>query len=133
MNPLRILVVDDYAAAADVVAETLRLNGHEARVAYDGPSALRAVADFRPEVVLLDLEVAGGPDGSEAARRLGQEAGGQDARVIGCTGTPQGECGPRASQAGFDLLLRKPLPFDRLEALLAARGAAAPQAPPPPP
>ena len=36
----RILVVDDNADAAEMMAEILRINGHEVRTAGDGPAAL---------------------------------------------------------------------------------------------
>jgi DNA-binding response OmpR family regulator len=43
--------------------------GHEVRLAHDGPSALEASRDFRPQVVLLDIGLPGltGPAGSNSA------------------------------------------------------------------
>ena len=51
----RVLVVDDNHDAADSLAMLLRLSGQDVRVAHDGPSALDAAEDFRPELVLLDI------------------------------------------------------------------------------
>ena len=39
----RILVVDDNVDAAESLALLLRLEGHDVRVAHDGPAALAAV------------------------------------------------------------------------------------------
>ena len=42
--PLRVLVVDDNVDAADAMRHVLRMDGHQVRVAYDGPGALAATA-----------------------------------------------------------------------------------------
>ena len=52
---IRVLCVDDNRDAADTLGVLLELVGFEARVCYDGSSAL-AVADLmRPDTVILDL------------------------------------------------------------------------------
>src|SRR6185503_17996442 len=65
----RILIVDDNQDAAELMGASLELMGHTIRVAYDGPEALQVVADFTPEIALVDI---GLPvmDGHELARRL---------------------------------------------------------------
>ncbi len=55
----RILVVDDNVDVADSLAMLLRLDGHEVETAYDGPAALAAARDLRPEVALLDIGLPG--------------------------------------------------------------------------
>ena len=47
----------------------LRLYGHEVLVARTGPTALEMAAEFRPDLVLLDIGLPG-MDGYEVARRL---------------------------------------------------------------
>jgi CheY-like chemotaxis protein len=56
---LRILVVDDDTDSARMLKVLLRCEGHEARIAPDGPSAIEAATLFRPDVVLLDLTLPG--------------------------------------------------------------------------
>jgi two-component system CheB/CheR fusion protein len=68
-TPLRILVVDDNADAARMLQVLLRCEGHEARIAFDGPAAIEAAKLFRPDVVLLDLTLPG-MSGVEAAAGL---------------------------------------------------------------
>src|SRR5262249_28869163 len=51
----RILVVDDNVDAAESLAVLLRVEGHEVRVAYDGPAAMEAAQVQPPEMVVLDL------------------------------------------------------------------------------
>ena len=68
----RILVVDDNRDAAESLAMMLGIMGHEVRTAHGGEAGVAAAAEFRPEVVLMDL---GMPkvDGYEAARRIRAE------------------------------------------------------------
>src|SRR4051794_21065922 len=52
---LRILVVDDNLDAAISLASLVQLWGHEAFLAHDGPAALAAARQHRPDVILLDI------------------------------------------------------------------------------
>ncbi|HEX4215477.1 MAG TPA: response regulator transcription factor [Candidatus Dormibacteraeota bacterium] len=68
-QPVRVLVVDDEAALAELVVMVFRYEGCDVRGAEDGASALRLARTFRPDVVVLDLML---PDmsGLEVLRRL---------------------------------------------------------------
>jgi DNA-binding response OmpR family regulator len=66
---LRVLVVEDNADMSQSTALLLQCYGHDARVAADGPTALRLAADDVPGAVLLNLGLPG-MDGYEVARRL---------------------------------------------------------------
>jgi len=81
----RVLVVDDDADAADVMAMALRSRGYDARVAYDGPSALELTETFRPDVALLDLSLPQ-MDGYEVAARIKKLSGGEDICLVALTG-----------------------------------------------
>ncbi|HSU77863.1 MAG TPA: response regulator [Burkholderiales bacterium] len=65
----RILVADDEHDTVFTLTELLRVEGHEARGVYSGAAALAAVAEFDPDVVILDLAM---PDqsGWEVAREI---------------------------------------------------------------
>ena len=52
-----ILVADDDVDAGDLLAEVLRDEGHEVRVARDGHEALAMLRNKRPALVLLDVEM----------------------------------------------------------------------------
>jgi two-component system, NtrC family, nitrogen regulation response regulator NtrX len=56
---LDILVVDDEADIRDLVAGVLEDDGYTARVAPDSDTALAAIADRRPSLVLLDVWLKG--------------------------------------------------------------------------
>src|SRR5262249_55066041 len=99
--------------------ETLQALGHEARLAHDGPAALRAVERFTPEIALLDI---GLPvmDGFELARRLHADKRLTDLRLIAVTGYGQAADRRRSAEAGFHAHLTKPVDFAALEALIRA-------------
>src|SRR6266508_6608893 len=65
----RILVVDDEEYITDLLGTALRFVGCDVRVATTGQEALAHVADFSPEMILLDVMMPP-PDGFEVARRL---------------------------------------------------------------
>jgi len=107
-DALRVLVVDDNEDAADLLVTSVRLMGHLARVAHDGPTALRIAADFQPHVALLDI---GLPvmDGYELAQRIRQDGRCAATRLIAVTGYGQENDVARARAVGFDLHLVKPV------------------------
>ncbi len=69
-----ILVVDDEPTIGEVVSAYLQRAGYESRVALDGPSALEAVADRSPDLIVLDLMLPG-IDGLEVMRRVRDRTG----------------------------------------------------------
>lgn len=73
----RILIVEDTPAQADLALTLLRDLGHEIRIAETGEAALEQAESWRPDAILMDLQL---PDfsGFEVMRRLrarGLEAG----------------------------------------------------------
>lgn len=69
MTAPRILVVDDEAPMVELVREYLASAGMDVAVARDGPSAVEAVRDRRPDVVILDVMLPG-IDGFEVLRQV---------------------------------------------------------------
>ena len=69
MNVPRVLVVDDEAPMVELVGEYLRSEGMDVAVARDGPSAVEAARDRRPDVIVLDVMLPG-LDGFEILRRV---------------------------------------------------------------
>ncbi len=67
--PAKVLVVDDEASIRALLAATLRLTGFEVRVAEGGREALAAVAEYDPDLVILDVMMPD-VDGFEVAQRL---------------------------------------------------------------
>ena len=115
----RILVVDDNADGAATLAELLRMMGCDVNVANDGTSAVLAVKEYRPDVVLLDI---GLPDinGYEVARQVRALPGVRQPRLIALTGWGQEQDKRMAAQAGFDEHWTKPVDPSRLQQLAGA-------------
>jgi signal transduction histidine kinase/DNA-binding response OmpR family regulator len=104
----RILVVDDNVDVVETTTMLLSLSGHAVHSAKDGLQALHAAAQFRPDVVLLDI---GLPlmDGYEVARRLRQMPEMAGALLVAMTGYGQQGDRERGRQAGFDAHMLKPV------------------------
>ena len=116
-----VLVVDDNADAAETLADLLRLNGLQVTVAHDGETAVRHVAQRRPDVVLLDIGLPD-IDGREACRRIrAQAADGQAPVLVAITGWGQESDHEQSRSAGFDAHLTKPVDPDALVRLLQER------------
>lgn len=97
----RVLVVDDNEDACTLIAEYLRLYGHEVVTALDGTTALGVLESFAPDVALLDIRLPD-MDGNELAERI-RARGGDQPRLVALTG----HAGPLLTHA-FDLHLLKP-------------------------
>ncbi|MGJ0492073.1 ATP-binding protein [Methylobacter sp.] len=115
----RILVVDDYADAAESLTMLLQAEGHEVETADCGIRAIEQARAFRPQVVLLDIGLPD-LDGYEVARRLRTLPETRDAVLIALTGYGQAEDRNRSQSAGFDHHLLKPVNFEKLSGLLAS-------------
>jgi signal transduction histidine kinase len=114
---LRILVADDNKDAAETLAVLLEFMGHEIRSVHDGQAAVQAAAEFRPDIVLLDI---GMPqlNGYEACRRIRDGAGGAPIVIVAVTGWGQPEDRRKSADAGFDHHMVKPLDLAALENLV---------------
>lgn len=118
MSSPRILIVDDYAPAADALCRLLRINGHAVRTARNADEAMAAALDFRPEVVLLDINLGGVSDGFAVARWLREQVVLDRVVLIAITGRADFEMKDRLSAAGFDHVLTKPIPFAEIEQII---------------
>jgi CheY-like chemotaxis protein len=99
------------------MARVLRSLGYEVFVASDGVSALTAVANVDPDVVLLDIGLPK-MNGFEVAKRLRQRTRTRPLLLIATTGLGQLDDRRRSQSVGFDHHLTKPIAVDSLIALL---------------
>jgi len=104
---LRFLVVDDNVDSARSMGLLLKASGCDATSVFDGHSAIETAERERPDIVLLDLGMAG-LNGYETARRLRDHPWGQQMLLIAVTGWGQQEARDQTKSAGFDGHLVKP-------------------------
>jgi CheY-like chemotaxis protein/nitrogen-specific signal transduction histidine kinase len=118
----RILVVDDNEDAASMLAEALHERGHSVKVAHDGPQALELLQTFAPEIAFLDI---GLPvmDGYELARRIRDQRRLAGVRLVSITGYGQPSDRARATEAGFDIHLVKPVDLTLVEKVISGGDA----------
>jgi CheY-like chemotaxis protein len=114
----RLLLVDDNADSARVLADLLRELGYDVAVAHDAPAALLLADEFRPEIALLDI---GLPvmDGYELARHLRARLP-TPPRLVAVTGYGDAADCARSRDVGFEVHLGKPLDFDKLLSVLGS-------------
>ena len=115
--PRHILVVDDNVDATESLAALLQFSGHTVDIAHDGVEGVEAAIRLRPAVVLLDI---GLPrlDGYSAAKLM-RQALGSSVMLVAMTGWGRDDDRQRASEAGFDAHLTKPVNYGALVQLLA--------------
>jgi PAS domain S-box-containing protein len=114
----RVLIVDDNQDAAESLAMLIEVLGGQARIALNGQAGLQAVAEFRPDLVLLDIGMPG-IDGYETCRRIRLGPFGRDVLIVALTGWGQEQDKRRAMDAGFDAHLTKPADPAVLERILS--------------
>ena len=111
-----ILAVDDEPANLALLRKVLGRQGYDVVEAVDGPSALGAVVEHRPDLVCLDVMMPG-LDGIEVCQRLRRMPDQAGLPILLLTALDRPEDKVRGREAGANDFLTKP--FDQTE--LAAR------------
>ena len=106
---VRVLVVDDEPDARELLAAVLAHHGAAVTAAASVAEALAAVQESAPDVVVSDIGMPDA-DGYELARRLRRLPDARrDTPALALTGFARPEDGARASEAGFDAHMAKPV------------------------
>lgn len=115
----RVLIADDHADAVVTLTVLLTDVGYEVRTAADGRQAFEVAADFQPDIALLDI---GMPqlNGYDIASRIRSQSWGRNVLLIAVTGWSDVGHRERATEAGFDHYLTKPVDLDTLSGLLSS-------------
>ena len=116
-NRPRILLADDETAITSNLAPFLERAGFHVHVASDGQSALEQIAQYSPELVVLDVLMPR-MDGREVLRRLRQAGNWTPVLLL----TQVGEAAERAMalEEGADDYLNKPFDPQELSARIRA-------------
>lgn len=114
----RVLVVEDNEDGLQILMTLLEAAGHEVRGASNGEQALDVVANWLPQLVLLDIGLPR-MDGYQVATRMRSDVRMGGVRLVALTGWGAQRDRARTTQAGFDAHLTKPVEPEALLQLLA--------------
>lgn len=113
----RVLVVDDEAAITELLASVLRFEGFTVETAATGIEAIRLVASFRPDVMLLDIQLPD-LDGFAVQKRLISDR--SAVPILFLTARDSAEDKVRGLTMGADDYVTKPFGLDELVARVRA-------------
>ncbi|BEU97092.1 response regulator [Acidovorax sp. DW039] len=115
---LDILVADDQMVNRKYMGALLSSMGHSPRFAETGEQACTEIHKKRPDLVLMDLHM---PlmDGFEATRQLRRWPQFIDLPIVALTADVFAETKERATQAGMNAFVSKPVSVDIIQSLLS--------------
>ncbi len=114
LSQCSVLVVDDTEANVDILVEALG-DTYDLSVAIDGESALEAVAENPPDLILLDIMMPG-IDGYEVCRRLKKDPSRAKIPVIFLTAMTEIENKTKGFQLGAVDYVTKPFEIMEVQA-----------------
>ncbi len=116
VSELRVLVVDDEQSIVDFIRLGLQYEGFQVRTAPDGQAALRAISEFKPDLLILDVMMPR-MDGHAVAKALN---GNRDVAIIFLSAKDEVEDRIKGLDLGADDYLVKPFEFGELLARIRA-------------
>jgi signal transduction histidine kinase/ActR/RegA family two-component response regulator len=120
---VKVLVVDDNLDAAETLAILLEAQGHHIRTEHTGMAALKAAAEFHPDVVICDIGLPG-MSGHQVAMQLRADGRYASTVLVALTGWGTEADKRRTRDAGFDYHLVKPVSIESVNEVLARFGQA---------
>jgi len=103
----RILVIDDYEPLLAMLQATLEAVGHEVVTAADGVTGLGLVPRFKPDLMLVDVDMPE-RDGVSVCAEVKSDEATAGIAVLLMTGRPSAELMQRSRAAGATGVLAKP-------------------------
>jgi len=112
-----VLIVDDNPVNLKLMRAVLAPDGYEIRTASDGLEAVKVLAEFRPRLILMDVQLPGA-DGFELTRRLKSDPATRDIVVIACTAYTMPGDEEKAQASGCSGYITKPVDTRTLPATI---------------
>jgi PleD family two-component response regulator len=119
-RPARVLIADDNAQGVELLEAYLSETDYEVRTAIDGEETLRQVAQWQPDLILLDIMMPK-ISGFEVCKRLRANPATAGIAILMVTALDQPSDIDRAVEAGTTDFLTKPI--NKTELLLRVRSA----------
>lgn len=115
----RILIIEDEEAIAELIAESLKRQGYQVLIAYDGDQGLDLVFETLPDLLILDLMLPK-LDGWEICRRLKEERNTRDILILMLTARRDERDVIEGLELGADDYVSKPFSLSELSARIKA-------------
>ena len=103
-----ILIVDDNPVNLKLARVILLKEGYAVRTASDAEEALTVLGDFKPRLILMDIQLPG-MDGLALTRRLKADPEMKETLIIGLTAYAMKGDQQRVLEAGCDGYVAKPI------------------------
>ena len=113
-----ILIVDDNPTNLKLVAYLMKSHGFDVATAIDAPSAIAAIAERRPRVILMDVQLPG-LDGLELTRQLKADPQTRTIAIVAVTAYAMKGDYEKAIEAGCDGYVTKPIDTRTLPGVIA--------------
>ena len=118
MKQRNVLIVDDNPMNMKLVRVLLTGEGYEVRTAADALEALDILKEWRPLLILMDIQLPG-IDGLELTRRLKADSATDQIIIIGLTAYAMKGDEERILAAGCDAYIAKPIDTRTFPAIIA--------------
>jgi len=122
----KILIVDDAVDTVELLTKRLRFEGYDTAEAYDGEEALKQVAQYNPDLIILDVMMPE-LDGYEVCQRLKSDENTKYIPVLMLTAKGEIEDKVKGLDIGADHYLPKPFDYKevsaRVRSLVATKAA----------
>jgi CheY-like chemotaxis protein len=117
MSRAKLLMVDDNPGNLKLLSFILGKHGYEMRLALDAEQALSILKEFRPQLILMDIQLPG-MDGLELTRRLKADPAYRDIVIVAVTASAMKGDEEVALAAGCDGYVTKPIDTRTMPALV---------------
>jgi DNA-binding response OmpR family regulator len=118
MKEQKVLIIDDEERNVKLLKAMLMTEQHHALGVLSGEEALKAVPQFQPDLILLDVMMPG-IDGFKVCRRLKADESTRTIPIVMVTALSEQEHRLRALEEGADDFLSKPV--DKMELLIRVK------------
>jgi len=112
---VKLLIVDDEQDVREFASNFFRKRKIDVSTASSAEEAIKKVASEQPQIVFLDIKMAG-TDGIEALRRIRELN--KQIKVIMITGRDDDEAKQKTNELGAYGFIHKPLELDELEKIV---------------
>lgn len=115
---LHVLVIEDNQYFAQVLCDILEIKGCVTAHASSAERGLEMAKEWQPEIIFCDIELHGVAGGLDFARRIRADGESSDIPLIAISGYATDHDQQAALQAGFNVMLGKPVKFADISKLL---------------